>query len=50
MKTFLTTLLTILLPAYLLAQSITPQVVATAGNYYENSIGSLSWTPGEVAT
>lgn len=31
----------------LLAQSVSPQVIATAGNYSENGGVSLSWTLGE---
>ncbi len=29
------------------AQSLTPQVIASAGNYFENSNFSISWTLGE---
>lgn len=31
------------------AQSVTPQVVATSGDYYNGSSANLSWTLGEVA-
>ena len=31
------------------AQSVTPQVVATSGDFYNGSSASLSWTLGEVA-
>ena len=39
-----------LLPAFLMAQSVSPEVVSSAGDYYEGSNGSLSWTLGEIAT
>jgi len=32
------------------AQSVSPEVVATAGDYYEGTNVSLSWTLGELAT
>lgn len=32
------------------SQSITPQVVASSGEYFTGSAASLSWTLGEVAT
>jgi hypothetical protein len=31
------------------AQSLTPQVIASAGNYFDNGTVSLSWTLGEPA-
>lgn len=43
-------LLTLLLPGYILAQSVSPQVVSSAGDYYDNGNISLSWTLGEIAT
>jgi hypothetical protein len=32
------------------AQSVAPEVVATAGDHYSNVQGSVSWTLGEIAT
>ncbi|PLX03319.1 MAG: hypothetical protein C0594_10635 [Marinilabiliales bacterium] len=32
------------------AQSVSPEVVSTAGDFYSNSELSLSWTLGEIAT
>lgn len=40
----------VLLPAILMAQSVSPEVVSSAGDYYEGANGSLSWTLGEIAT
>lgn len=37
------------LPVLACAQSITPEVVASAGDHYENGNVQLSWTLGEVA-
>ncbi|MBN2174518.1 MAG: hypothetical protein JW731_10310, partial [Bacteroidales bacterium] len=35
-------------PFFAFAQSVSPEVIASAGDYFENSTGSLSWTLGEV--
>ena len=35
---------------YLFSQSISPDVVASAGDYFTNGTVSISWTLGEVAT
>jgi hypothetical protein len=35
---------------YLFSQSISPDVVASAGDYFSNGTVSISWTLGEVAT
>jgi hypothetical protein len=43
-------LLTFLCPFILLGQTVSPEVVAAAGDYYESANASLSWTLGEVAT
>ena len=32
------------------AQTLKPDIVATAGNYYSNATGSLSWSMGEPIT
>jgi len=50
MKHILTILLAVLIPVYILAQSVSPEVVSSAGDYYENANVSLSWTLGEIAT
>ena len=39
-----------LLSVAVTAQSVSPEVIASSGDYYENSNGSLSWTLGEIAT
>jgi hypothetical protein len=50
MKKTFKILLMVLLPGLLAAQSLSPVVIASAGNYYQGSNASLSWTLGEVAT
>ena len=45
---FLTILSLSLLPFFALAQSITPEVIASAGEHYDNGTTQLSWTLGEV--
>ena len=35
---------------YLRAQSISPEVIAAAGDYFSNGTVSISWTLGEIAT
>jgi hypothetical protein len=47
MKTLIVLLSGILFSVYCMAQSVSPQVVATAGNYSENGGISISWTLGE---
>ena len=32
------------------AQSLSPEVIASSGDYYENANASLSWTLGEIST
>ena len=39
-----------LIPLWMMAQSVSPEVVASAGNYFEGTGVSLSWTLGELAT
>ncbi|RLD57998.1 MAG: hypothetical protein DRJ05_08780 [Bacteroidetes bacterium] len=48
MKT--TTLIIILLPLFISAQTTTPDVITSSGAYFSNTNGSLSWTLGELAT
>ena len=50
MKTFTIFLSVVLLPFFLSAQSVSPQVVASSGDYYQGTNASLSWTLGEIAT
>ncbi|MFU8844174.1 MAG: hypothetical protein ACNA7V_10250 [Bacteroidales bacterium] len=50
MKKIAQILLFSVFPLYVSAQSVSPEVIATAGDYFENSSGSLSWTLGEVMT
>lgn len=50
MKNILASLLPVLIPAIMMAQSVSPEVVSSAGDYYENGNVSLSWTLGEIAT
>jgi len=50
MKNIKTLLLVLLLPAFLMAQSVSPEVISSAGDYYEGANASLSWTLGEIAT
>lgn len=40
----------ILFPFFLYAQSVSPEVVSSAGDYYEGANVSISWTLGEIAT
>lgn len=44
----LTTLSLAVLPFIGMAQSITPEVIASAGEHYNNGTTQLSWTLGEV--
>lgn len=46
-RTFLTVGLFVVLCGKYRAQSITPDVLATAGDFYSNASGSVSWTMGE---
>lgn len=46
-KTFLTVGLFVALYGFTRAQSVTPDVITTAGDYYSNAAGSISWTLGE---
>lgn len=50
MKKALFFLLIFFIPFMIVAQSVSPEVISSAGDYYENSNGSLSWTLGEIAT
>lgn len=45
---FLTIIALSVLPFLGMAQSITPEVIASAGEHYDNGTTQLSWTLGEV--
>ncbi|MFC2176342.1 hypothetical protein ACFLR1_05175, partial [Bacteroidota bacterium] len=46
---FLTTLAVMLAPVVGMSQSISPEVIASAGGHFDNGTTQLSWTLGEVA-
>ncbi len=50
MKKLITILTVMVISIALTAQSVSPEVVASAGDYYENGNVSLSWTLGEIST
>ncbi len=50
MKKIFGFLFTILVPLFISAQSVSPQVISSSGDYYEGVNASLSWTLGEIAT
>ncbi|NOX47177.1 MAG: hypothetical protein GXO89_09395 [Chlorobi bacterium] len=50
MKKTITILTVMLISLTISAQSVSPEVVASAGDYYENGNLSISWTLGEIAT
>ncbi|MCD4697881.1 MAG: hypothetical protein K8S16_16775 [Bacteroidales bacterium] len=39
-----------LIPLFVVSQSVSPEVVSSAGDYFEGANASLSWTLGEIAT
>lgn len=45
---FLTILSVAVLPLCSMAQSVTPEVIASAGEHFDNGTTQLSWTLGEV--
>lgn len=45
---FLTVISLAIVPFFGMAQSISPEVIASAGEHYENGSAQLSWTLGEV--
>jgi hypothetical protein len=49
-KLLLATLMIFAALFYLRAQSISPEVIAAAGDYFSNGTVSISWTLGEIAT
>jgi hypothetical protein len=50
MKKIFHLILISIIPGLLTGQSISPSVIASAGNYYEGTTASVSWTLGEIAT
>lgn len=50
MKTPKLLLIFLFVPVFIYAQSVSPEVVTSSGDYYENANVSLSWTLGEIAT
>ncbi|MEZ5197256.1 MAG: hypothetical protein R2764_12900 [Bacteroidales bacterium] len=50
MKKIVSLLVIVAFSTTLAAQSVSPEVVASSGDYYEGTNGSLSWTLGEIAT
>lgn len=50
MKRILILLIAVVFTITLTAQSVSPEVVASAGDYYEGTNASLSWTLGEIVT
>lgn len=50
MKKIFQTTLILLIPLFLGAQSVSPEVISSAGDYFEGANASLSWTLGEIAT
>lgn len=50
MKKIIFSLIIILIPFFITAQSVSPEVISSSGDYYEGANGSLSWTLGEIAT
>ena len=50
MKRTFTLIAALAFSGYLFSQSISPDVVASAGDYFTNGTISVSWTLGEVAT
>ncbi|OQX82230.1 MAG: hypothetical protein B6D64_00925 [Bacteroidetes bacterium 4484_276] len=50
MKTLITTIAIWLSATVLYGQSVSPEVIATSGGYFENAEISLSWTLGETVT
>lgn len=50
MKKIIISLTIILIPFFIAAQSVSPEVISSSGDYYEGVNASLSWTLGEIAT
>ena len=43
-------MVTLLIPFIISAQSVSPEVISSSGDYFEGPNASLSWTLGEIAT
>ena len=50
MKKIITILIASVLPLIITAQSVSSEAIVSAGDYYESTNVSLSWTLGEIAT
>ena len=50
MKNLIISLITLLVPILINAQSVSPEVISSSGDYFEGPNASLSWTLGEIAT
>ena len=50
MKKIIQTVFLLVVPLFLSAQSVSPDVISSSGDYFEGSNASLSWTLGEIAT
>ena len=50
MKKILFCLVIFFIPFVISAQSVSPEVISSSGDYFEGVNGSLSWTLGEIAT
>lgn len=50
MKKIIFSLIIILTPFLITAQSVSPEVISSSGDYFEGPNASLSWTLGEIAT
>jgi len=50
MKSLIILLVTVLFPFFISAQTVSPEVISSSGDYFEGANGSLSWTLGEIAT
>ncbi|MCF8403889.1 MAG: hypothetical protein K9H58_08090 [Bacteroidales bacterium] len=50
MRRIIPLLLAAIFPICLFSQSVSPEVISSAGDYYQGATVSLSWTLGEIAT
>lgn len=50
MKNIIISMITLLVPILINAQSVSPEVISSSGDYFVGANGSLSWTLGEIAT
>jgi len=50
MQKFYSLIVGLLISGFLSAQTVSPEVISTSGDYFSNASASLSWTLGELAT